>query len=336
MEKKNNMPLCSVSLRGIPTSCTLHNGEVVVSHKSGEVVSFSSTPQKKTKLAKKSHAVTAVASVGGAILYGTKKGALEGIVNGQTVKLSNRHSSPVIGILSSENEQDIDVYTVTSSLSVSTWKLITDKENSTAMLMFVSSLHGPNSCITSGVLSPNGLFLACTAELSDTVHIFKLSKNTQLLFKIRPGEHALCVEWMSDTSFAVVSNTNTVYLFGMDSLAPLQKTKVKVPLGSACTALAKFTVDSVPFLALGCSTGDVLVFKYNEHAEQEDPSKEGKKPLSLHKKVSTGCSVVNGFVVVPETQSLFVILGKEEKNSRFIISPEGTNEAKFLSTSSLV
>lgn len=321
-EKPNCSAGAAATLRAVPTSCALSHSALVVSLKSGEVVALALPALEKTKLAKENCAVTAVAVVNDAVLYGTKKGAVKAIINGHTLKLSDRHSSPVIKILGVANEHDTDLYTIAASSSVMVWKLIVDQENAAGTLMYVNSLHGPNSAITSGALSPSGEFLSCTAALSNTIHLFKLGKNTQLLFKIRPSEHALHTEWLSDSRWVVVASTNTVYLFSTDDLAPVQKLKTRVPPSTTITATAQCTHHGTAYLMLGCSNGDLVVLKY------------AKQTLSLHTKTQVAPSLINGICITPTT--VVAALGKEERHSRFIIKPEGANEVRAVPINQLL
>ncbi|KAI5184373.1 hypothetical protein NEHOM01_0118 [Nematocida homosporus] len=339
-------PIKLLALKSPPTSGALADNLLYIAEKSGELLSFNLITKKKQRHAKEKVAITAIIAIQDFVLYGTRKGHIKALIDNRICRVATRHTSSIVHFAFFETpEGEIDLITASADSRIYIWKVIlttnsesptpstTTTPSRTLSLVFIKGLYGPDTPITSASLAnPPTLFL-CTAALSDTVRAFRLEKETQLLFKLPHSDQALLTLFLSANTFAVVSASNTLYLFNTDQVTPLHKLKASafLPTTEATPVLLKSyhpstnpsttSTNSTHFI-LGFSTGHLFALTTTTN----------------HKLKITGQyqhhAIPNDLLQVQETatqtptntnSNLYLLSGKEERHQRFIINKTFTN-----------
>ncbi|KAI5190096.1 hypothetical protein NEMIN01_0881 [Nematocida minor] len=300
-----------VSLRAPPTAMQLHNSKLTIAHKSGEIVTIDTETKERKVLAKEKVSVTAVCQTQDILLVGTRKGEVKSLINKSLKRISKRHRSLIVSIDAIETETgEVEIITASADHRVHIWKLdITEnKGKKVAHLLFLKTLYGPNTPITSSSLSQDKKLFLCTAELAETVRVFRLEKDTQLLFHLQKGEYALAALFIKNNQFVVVSSTNTVYLFSTDQSEPIQSLYLETENSSEC-AVSSLKLLSDSTFAVGLTNGHIFILDFSQSISVKDSMSVDAIPNDI---VSTG-------------STLYIAGGKEEKHTRFFINKTASN-----------
>lgn len=312
-----------------PPTCFYFHGEcIVTAHKSGEIVSFDTKTQEKKRVLKHTRSVTSMLFTEGVLLFGTRKGEIRAYLNGQSHRLPSRHAAQVVSIIEVSSESgEKEIVTSSTDGRICMWRLvITEKKrngetSASVSLLYVKTLYGPTTPISCTEASVSTLFLLCSAEISNTVRVFKLQKDTQLLFDLPRGEHAVRSTFLSEEVFCVASSSNNIYIYDMSQVTPVSKLRSKhlVPdTGFPVVYLKSVTkegfengADPAALLVAGFASGSVFLIRYSN------------RNLSVIRKIDQASILVSAGIY---SGSLLLLMGREEPQARFHLKPEGANE----------
>lgn len=297
-----------LKLRSPPTGMDFYNGILTVTHKSGEICTFNTETDERRVLAREKTAVTAICRVEGILLLGTRKGEIKSLSDKKTKRLSKKHKGQIVSIDVARTEKgEIEIITASADSRINLWKLDILELNGKKIihLLFIKSLYGPSTPVISSSLSPSRRLFLCTSELSEVIRIFKLEKDTQLVFKIE--EQAVLGVFISNDRFIVVSNTNTIYLFTVDDSAPVDSLQLKENDGFPSSISTVKTRKNT--FSLGLTNGKVFT------------GEAGDKIKIVSSILVDG--IPNS--IISDGDKIFVAGGKEEKHSRFFISKSSAN-----------
>ncbi|KAH9386187.1 uncharacterized protein NEMAJ01_1083 [Nematocida major] len=289
-----------VSLRTPPTALCMHGSMLAVSHKSGEVCSVNMETMAKKVLSRNTSAATAICHIEGILLIGTRKGEIRVVVDKRGKQLAKRHSAQIISIHTVKTENDeTEVLTASADRKVLVWKLdISEFKGAKVVnLLFLKALYGPTTPIKSTSLSAGKRLLLCTSEISETIRVFRLEKDTQLLFHLKQG-FAVLGAFLDNERFVVVSDKNVLYIFNINRTEPDQALELPESGVSALSVL------SAKRALVGLSDGRILDIQIEETASI-------KKTMCVN-------AIPNAFL--QSGSSLYVAGGKEEKHARFFIN----------------
>ncbi|KAI5180353.1 hypothetical protein NEOKW01_0657 [Nematocida sp. AWRm80] len=299
----------STSIVSAPTDIVTIEKEIVYSTKLGEIIRI--TSDKKEKQTKDKQSVTAMIEIEGILFYGTRAGQIKCLNNGKVEKLSARHKQEVVSIEVINTEAgETELATAAKDSRVHIWKLSIDKRTNTVSLLFLKTLYGPSTPITSLSLSLNNQLLLCTAEISNTARIFKLLGDTQLIYTV-DHEDILYSQFLSNDTFCTITNKNTIYLYTTESTKAYQRvtSKSTIPDTNITPVLFRF-YSTYSILVLGYSSGDIFIMQY----------KNTKLTIVQHYHIDS--IPVSGTTI---DNTLVIAGGKEEKHGRFIINKEFSN-----------
>jgi len=311
------------SLRSPPTSLSTARGKAVLALKTGELLSIDLETGGKVKLVKEKITVTAVAKANDIVIYGTRKGEIKAIIDGRIARIATRHASSIVEICATEDDSDVNVITSSADKKVMLWKLVISPQRIVS-LVFIKALYGPNTAIISSRVSGDRRFVACTSELSNTIRVFKLEKDTQLLFKVRDGEHALHAEWIGAEEFVAASDSGALYLYSTEDAAPLQIVE-QAPSAKSCTpTLLKRVGDNK--VVVGYSNGQIALVEMDTNGRRKIEVRE----LGNCRGIPNSAEPVKGD---NGEEEIVLAAGQEERHKRFIIEENAKNALWRIATS---
>ncbi|KAI5171342.1 hypothetical protein NEFER03_0701 [Nematocida sp. LUAm3] len=334
----------SISISSTPTCISRCKSSIYIGTKAGDI--FVLEGETKKRILKESSSISSITSVKDLLIYGTKKGEIKAWNEKGTTKLSNRHKQIITSFSVTNNNEDIDIYTASADKKISHWKLILENQKTKRpQLIFLNSLYGPNTPIISS--SINEQFLLCTSELSSTIRLFKLDKDTQLIFNI-PLEYAVIAEFLNNSFFTVISSDGTLYLFSVEEESPLSS--YSTGISSYPTILKKIKENE---LLLGFSCGTIIILSINHHSTGHNATgHHAFTPITTTScafipndvllnaaNCSTNCSTASTTNCSTASTTncstvgmagICVIGGKEEKHNRFLINKEFSNCLMYL------
>lgn len=296
-----------IILRSPPTAIGLQNNALIVTHKSGEICSISITTNKRKVLVRERTAVTALSSVDGILLVGTRKGEIKSLVDKKYKKVAHRHTAQIISITAVKTEGgETEIITASTDQKIYLWKLDVNevKGEKVVHLLFLKALYGPSTPIISTSPSPNRKLLLCTSELTPTTRVFRLEKDTQLLFHIK--DYAVRGLFIRNDRFIVISNTNILYVFHIDRTDPVEIVPLAVDTSAEVSSMALLSPDKI---AVGFTSGAIILLQLTERLHIV-------KTLQFE-------GIPNDFLMCGSV--LYAVLGREEKHSRFFIKKSMTN-----------
>ncbi|KAI5143396.1 hypothetical protein NEPAR06_1389 [Nematocida parisii] len=297
-------------LKSPPTAMTIQNSEITIAQKSGEIVTVSSEAKERKVLVKDKNTTTAICAVDGILLVGARTGEIKSLCDKKYKRISKRHRGQIISIHAIKTENnETEIITTSADHRVFLWKLDINesKGSKTVHLLFMKALYGPNTPIKSTSMSPDKKLLLCTAELTETVRIFKLEKDTQLLFNLKDG-HALYGAFVTNEQFIVMSNRSTLHLYNINKTDPVKSLHIPTE-DEASAEVSSLKLISPGTAAIGFSNGQIIIVSIAETAEILSYCQIDGIPNDFMQKEST----------------LYVAAGKEESHSRFFVNKSFLN-----------
>ncbi|OAG29415.1 hypothetical protein NEDG_00548 [Nematocida displodere] len=322
-EDGNVLLQCLTSLRSPPTSVASSTSQLFIGHKSGELLSIAPDTATKKVLTREKVSITSLAYTHEILLFGTKKGHIKAHIDGRNVRLGNRHSASIVAMVPYENENgELELITAGTDKKILVWKLVVNATATprTVSLIFIKALYGATSPIVSADLSDDNALFACTCELSSILRVFKVDRDTQLLFTLPNEEHAVQTIFLTSEVFATISNRNTLYLFSPESTQPFQKLRAKGLVGDDQAVLTLFKRltppnEEVPKAVLGFSNGTTVILEFVDHR------------LHLLHRIRQD-SLPNTAIL--HNSNFYLLAGKEEKHARFIINKKAKNTIRVM------
>jgi hypothetical protein len=332
-----------VRLRGVPTVIAeASNGTVLyVACKNGEIVEVDRISGKKKRIKKPSRAISAMVAVGNSVIFGESGGALYVISNGEVEQLRSKHTGQISSISIIRSKDETHMAVASKDKRVSLWKVEEAGKKITAF--FLQTLYGPTSPIVEIDQFCNPNRILCVAELSNTVRVFKIDRNTQLLYKLEEGLFATCAAFISEDFFAVSTSANQLCIFGLHKNTPLMIVPSEVEaMEAGCIydgegflgggkaekaapgpkplecAVSRIRSSGENRLLVAYKTGQVLLLKY--------VPEEGR--LFVCRRIEMGNLIIND-VLLTENE-LIACSGKEERGGRFYVN-KGSRNALLIS-----
>ncbi|EHY66474.1 hypothetical protein NERG_00114 [Nematocida ausubeli] len=297
-------------LRSPPTAMDVQNNLMVITQKSGEIITVAPETQERKVLVKDRTTTTAICAVNNILLVGARTGEVKSLCEKRYKRISKRHRGQIISIHAIETENnETEIITASADHRVFIWKLDINESNGvkTVHLLFIKALYGPKTPIKSTSLSPDKKLFLCTSELTETVRIFRLEKDTQLLFHLSEG-YALYGAFVTAEEFLVVSSTQTVHLYSINKSDPICSVCIPTEENSLAEVSCLKLV-SQNTAAIGLSDGKIIVLGVAKTLEILNTYKIDGVPNDFLQKEST----------------LYVAAGKEESHSRFFVDKSFSN-----------
>lgn len=311
-----------------PTCFYFHGDTIVTAQKTGAIRSFNIKTREKKRIMQHVRGVTSMLFTEGVLLFGTRRGELKAYFNGRSHRLPSRHMTLIVSIIEVKSETgEKEIVTSSTDGRICMWRLVitekkkNDETSTSVSLLYLKSLYGPTTPISCTEASESTFYLLCSAEISNTVRVFKLQKDTQLLFDLPQGEHAVRSTFVSEDVFCVASSTNAIYVYDMSQDTPVFKLKPKqlvddirfpiVYLKSVKKEVIENGTGPTALLVVGFANGSLYLIRYSN------------RTLTVIRKIDQISILVAAGI---HSGSLFLLMGREEPRARFHLLPEGFNE----------